>query len=254
MARPLRTARTRPHRRHVAVVLIGLAAAGSGIWLTRRGAHSQVVEPEKQAKRSEQTLSVEVVRPRRGGIARTIQQPALIHSFETVDLYAMVSGYLKSQKVDIGSRIKKGEVLAEIDVPRAEKAVAEGASLVEQSRAQLEQAGARIKVTAAQRDAAVAAVKVAESDINGLIARKKLAQKQYQRVSGLVAQKAATSLLADEQQLNLEATTVAERTGNLEVETPGPSSWPPAQRSSRPRPTPPRRRRASMSPRHGWTG
>ena len=38
-------------------------------------------------------------------------------------------------------------------------------------------------------------------------------------MSGLVAQKAATSLLADEQQLNLEAATIAERSGYLEIES-----------------------------------
>ena len=66
--------------------------------------------------------SVDVVRPKPGGIQRTIQQPASIHAFESVDLYAMISGYLKTQRVDIGSRIKKGEVLAEINVPRDAKA------------------------------------------------------------------------------------------------------------------------------------
>ena len=52
----------------------------------------------------------------------------------------MVSGYLKTQDVDIGSRIKKGQVLAEINVPRDAKAVEEAVSLVEQARAQIVQA------------------------------------------------------------------------------------------------------------------
>ena len=98
-----------------------------------------------------------MVRPKLGGIPRTIQQPASIHAFESVDLYAMVSGYLKTQVVDIGSRIKKGEVLAEINVPRDAKAVEEAASLVEQAQAQVVQAEAQIKVAQAQRDAVAAA-------------------------------------------------------------------------------------------------
>ena len=68
---------------------------------------------------------VEVVRPRAGGIPRMTVQPGSVYAFESVDLYAMVSGYLKTQDVDIGSRVKKGQVLAEIDVPRETQAVAE---------------------------------------------------------------------------------------------------------------------------------
>ena len=90
----------------------------------------------------------------------------------------MVSGYLKKQDVDIGSRIKKGEVLAEIDVPHDAKAVQEAASLVEQARAQLVQMQTHIKVAVAQRDTAEVAVKTAECDIARLVARRELAQKQ----------------------------------------------------------------------------
>ena len=161
---------------------------------------------------------MDVVRPRPGGIPRTIQQPASIHAFESVDLYAMISGYLKKQDVDIGSRIKKGEVLAEINVPRDAKAVEEAASLVEQARAQVVQAQARIKVTQAQQDTAAVTVRAVECDLTRLVSRRELAQKQYQRVSGLVAERAATRLLADEQQLDLEVTIAAERSGHLEID------------------------------------
>jgi len=205
--------------RQLAGVLLGLTVAGVGFRLMRHGAHSQEIDqrPESQA-REQEGLTVDVVRPRPGGISRTIQQPASIHSFESVDLYAMVSGYLKKQDVDIGSRIKKGEVLAELDVPRDAKAVEEAASLVEHARAQVAQAQVRIKVTLAQQDTAAVAVKAAECDLTRLVSRRELAQKQYQRVSGLVAERAATRLLADEQQLDVETATAAERSGYLEID------------------------------------
>jgi len=198
---------------------------GIAIWLARRGAHSEEIGSHPPAVREQPAPNVEVVRPQRGGIQRTIQQPASIHAFESVDLYAMVSGYLKTQGVDIGSRIKKGEVLAEINVPRDAKAVEEAASLVEQARAQILQAEARVKMAEAQRDAAAAAVRVAESDINRLVARRQFAEKQYERVSGLVAQKAATHLLVDEQQRDVEAAVAAERTGFSEVQSAQAKLW-----------------------------
>ena len=170
---------------------------------SRRALEGGRIETAAEA-RERPAPSVEVVRPQAGGIPRTIQQPASIHAFESVDLYAMVSGYLKTQEVDIGSRIKKGEVLAEINVPRDAKAVEEAASLVEQARAQVVQADARIRMAEAQRDAAAAAVKVAESDLDRLVARREFAEKQYARVNGLVAERAADAKLADEQMSDLD--------------------------------------------------
>jgi multidrug efflux pump subunit AcrA (membrane-fusion protein) len=130
----------------VAVVVVVMAAVGVGVWLTRRGAHSTEIAAGEAGSRIAVLPTVEIVRPQAGGIQRTIQQPASIQAFETVDLYAMVSGYLKSQEVDIGSRIKKGEVLAEISVPRDAKSVDEATSLVEQARAQIVQADAQVQV------------------------------------------------------------------------------------------------------------
>jgi HlyD family secretion protein len=215
-----RKTRTRLSWRRLAGVVIAVAAIGAGFWRTRRGALSKEVSSSKVAEARERPApSVEVVRPQRGGIPRTIQQPASIHSFESVDLYAMVSGYLKKQEVDIGSRIKKGEVLAEINVPRDAKAVEEAASLVEQAKAQVVQAEARIRMAEAQRDAAAAAAKVAESDLDRLVARRKLAEKQYARVNGLVAERVTTSRVADEQLSDLDAATAAERTGSAEIQS-----------------------------------
>jgi RND family efflux transporter MFP subunit len=212
------TTRARPRWQRLAGVVLGLAILGIGIWLARRGAYSEEIGPPSVAEAGEPSArTVDVVRPQRGGIPRTIQQPASIHSFETVELYAMVSGYLKSQEVDIGSRTKKGQVLAEINVPRDAKAVDEAAALVEQARAQIAQAEARVKMASAERDVAAAAVQVAESDIDRLAARRQFAEKQFARVSGLVAEKAATKLLVDEQQRDLDAATAAERTGSSEV-------------------------------------
>ena len=196
--------------------------------------------------------SVEVVRPKTGGIPRTIQQPASIHSFESVNLYAMVSGYLKRQDVDIGSWIKKGEVLAEINVPRDAKAVEEAASLVEQARAQVVQAEARIRMAEAQRDAATAAARVAESDLERLVARRKLAEKQYARISGWSPSRrpprgSRTNSSPTSMPRSLPSGPVPPRS-----RVPRRSSWPLRSPSSRPGPTRWRARRIWGWSRHAW--
>ena len=196
--------------------------AGFGFWLLRGRAQSKEVGSDvaveaQTADQSTPSASVTVVRPRAGGIPRTIQQPATMHAFESVDLYAMISGYLKRQTVDIGSRITKGDVLAEINVPRDTKAHEEAAALVAQAKAQIDQAEARIKMAQAQRGAVAAAVTVAEADLDRLVARRVFADKQYARVNSLVAQQAADAKLADEQMSDLAAAVAAERTGSAEI-------------------------------------
>jgi HlyD family secretion protein len=162
---------------------------------------------------------VEVVRPVRGGVRRVTIQPGSVHAFESVDLYAKASGFLKSQTVDIGSSIKRGEVLAEIDVPELQGDVAEAEAAIKQARAKADQAVSRVATAEAERGAADAAVTQAESDIARLASKSLLAQKQYHRIKDLHARKAIDARLVDEHQQEMDSALAAERTGHAAVAT-----------------------------------
>jgi membrane fusion protein (multidrug efflux system) len=60
---------------------------------------------------------VVVIRPQRGVAVRTITLPGDVVGYYQSALYAKVTGYLKNILVDKGDRVKKGEVLANIEVP-----------------------------------------------------------------------------------------------------------------------------------------
>jgi HlyD family secretion protein len=162
---------------------------------------------------------VEVVAPRTGGIERVTVQPGSVHSFESVELYAMVSGYLKTQNVDIGSRVKKGQVVAVLDVPREENAVNETAALLDQAKVRARLAEAKVKSMEADRDTAAATVAQTEADIGRLAANLKLANAQYLRVKSLFEKKAVDKRLVDEQLRDFESAGAAERTAHLAVLT-----------------------------------
>jgi HlyD family secretion protein len=217
----IRTHRVGLPWRRFAGVAFGLAVAGLGLfWFMRPGAHSKEVRAKSAAETREQSAtSVDVVQPKPGGIQRTIQQPASINAFESVDLYAMISGYLKKQDVDIGSRIRKGEVLAVINVPRDAKDVEQGAAQVAQARAHVVQAEASIKMAEAQREAVAASERQAGSDVARLVALRELARKQLARVQGLALEKAVDQRLVDEQQGQFDAAVAAERTSEIAVLT-----------------------------------
>jgi membrane fusion protein (multidrug efflux system) len=77
---------------------------------------------------------VTVARARKGPISRSIALPALVRPHEQAVLYAKVSGYLKTIRVDKGDAVHEGDLLAEIESPelvadlarqKAERAVAE---------------------------------------------------------------------------------------------------------------------------------
>jgi multidrug efflux pump subunit AcrA (membrane-fusion protein) len=64
-----------------------------------------------------QRITVDVVHPLRGAIAKDIDLPGDVVDFYEAALHSKVTGYLKSISVDKGDSVKKGQVLAEIQVP-----------------------------------------------------------------------------------------------------------------------------------------
>jgi RND family efflux transporter MFP subunit len=60
---------------------------------------------------------VAVARVDREDLFREINFPAEFRPYTEVDLHAKVSGYVKDMKVDIGDRVKAGQLLAVLEVP-----------------------------------------------------------------------------------------------------------------------------------------
>jgi len=61
--------------------------------------------------------SVAVAKADREDLYKEITIPAEFRPYTDVDVHAKVSGYVKQMKVDIGDRVKAGQLLAELEVP-----------------------------------------------------------------------------------------------------------------------------------------
>lgn len=61
--------------------------------------------------------TVQVIHPEVRTIVREIGQPSFIEAYERTSIYAKLTGYIDKWIVDIGDRVKKGEVLAKIFIP-----------------------------------------------------------------------------------------------------------------------------------------
>jgi RND family efflux transporter MFP subunit len=64
---------------------------------------------------------VSVVVPIKEGAGGSLDLPGRLEAFTNAPIYARVNGYLKSWRVDIGSRVKAGDELAEIDTPELDQ-------------------------------------------------------------------------------------------------------------------------------------
>ncbi|MDO8433824.1 MAG: efflux RND transporter periplasmic adaptor subunit [Candidatus Binatus sp.] len=78
--------------------------------------------------------TVSVIRPQRGDVVRTIALPGDLVGLYQSTLYAKVTGYLKSISVDKGDWVKKGQVLAEIEVPELQQRLARAKASLEIQR------------------------------------------------------------------------------------------------------------------------
>ena len=67
--------------------------------------------------------TIAVVKPQRGDAIHSLSMPGDLVGYYQSTLYAKVTGYLKNISVDKGDWVKKGQVLAEIEVPELQQRV-----------------------------------------------------------------------------------------------------------------------------------
>ena len=61
--------------------------------------------------------SVQIIHPHVRTITRVVGQPSFIESFERTSIYPKLTAYIEKWIVDIGDKVKKGDVLATLFVP-----------------------------------------------------------------------------------------------------------------------------------------
>ncbi|HXM46128.1 MAG TPA: efflux RND transporter periplasmic adaptor subunit [Bryobacteraceae bacterium] len=80
---------------------------------------------------------VPVAKAARADLASNLVLTAEFQPFQQVDLMAKVAGYVRSIKVDIGDRVREGQVLATLEIPEMEDDLARGAAAIDQAEAEI---------------------------------------------------------------------------------------------------------------------
>jgi RND family efflux transporter MFP subunit len=89
----------------------------------------------RQKTADEAAPIVVTVAPTRSALGEELVLPGTVQAYSEARIYARTNGYLKSWLVDIGSAVRKGQLLAEIDTPEVDQQLAQAVADLATARA-----------------------------------------------------------------------------------------------------------------------
>lgn len=105
----------------IAALVVGVAVGGL-VYAREQNLSLQVKQLATSLAQGPRVL---VERATASGGSRTLDLPATIRGYIETPVYAKIPGYLKSIRVDKGSRVKEGGVIATIESPETDRQVAD---------------------------------------------------------------------------------------------------------------------------------
>ena len=158
----------------IVALLLLTGALSIGAWRAY-SRHREAIATAQQDRDFIPRVRVATVKPSDPNV--TVTLPATTLAFTQANIYARASGYIVERKVDIGDRVKKGQLLAQITAPELDRQIAQNEATLAQNNATVKQAEAN----------------------------KELAQVTWQRNSTLVKQGWVTQQQGDTDRLTLDA-------------------------------------------------
>jgi RND family efflux transporter MFP subunit len=116
----------------IVVLVVAAVVVVAGIVPRRKARAALRVETDELA-----IPSVQALRPGRGAPATEIVLPGNMQAFKDAPIYARTNGYLKAWYVDIGGRVKAGQLLAEIETPEVDQQLAQAEADLNTAKANL---------------------------------------------------------------------------------------------------------------------
>ena len=110
---------------------------------------------------------VRLVQPQVRDIVRVVGQPSFTQSYERSSVYPKMNAYILKWIVDIGDKVKKGDVLANLFVPELVEDLGTKKATVVLDRERIELAKAIVKVATADVEAAEACLEEARAELAG---------------------------------------------------------------------------------------
>jgi RND family efflux transporter MFP subunit len=171
----------------VTIAAIGLA--------TFAGACSR---PQAQARAAD-VPTVAVARVTRGDVTQVLTLAAEFRPYQEVDLHAKVAGYVKSIHVDVGDRVKPGQLLAVLEIPelqddlqQAEASVQHATEEINRAQSDLDRAVsvhelAQLNATRLKSASDARPNLIARQDIDDVTGRERVADAQVSTAKAALA-------------------------------------------------------------------
>ena len=122
-----------------------LLAGGVALGAWRHYSQQQQVMATAEQER-DFVPSVRVAPVKANAAFMSVTLPATTAAFAQADIYARATGYIGKRNVDIGDRVKQGELLAQLAVPEQDDTISQNEATRNQLQAALDQAQANLKL------------------------------------------------------------------------------------------------------------
>ena len=100
--------------------------------------------PQAAARTAGEAPKVAVASVERTDLSRTLTLAAEFRPFQEIDVHAKVAGYLKAIHVDVGDRVKAGQLLAVLEVPELQDEIQLDEATVNHSAEEINRARADV--------------------------------------------------------------------------------------------------------------
>jgi len=127
--------RTLRRARILTIAALALLVLAGGRTVFSRISNAKALETGV-AERNKQY--VRVTQPKAGAAEQTVVLPGTLQGYVQAPISARASGYLKKWHKDIGSKVKQGELLAEIETPEIDQQLSQAVAARQQAASSLE--------------------------------------------------------------------------------------------------------------------
>jgi RND family efflux transporter MFP subunit len=147
---PIAARRSRQRKRlGLAALLVLGAGLALGVWRSQ-AARETAVDAKQQYRETASTVRVAVIKAAPPMIDVTL--PGATLAFANADIYARANGYIDKRNVDIGDRVKAGDVLAVLTAPELDHQIAQAQAAKAQAEATIRQSDANQKLAQVTND------------------------------------------------------------------------------------------------------
>ena len=138
----LEASRSQPKRRRGPIAFVAVAVLAIAIVAVGVDDRAKSMQEAARWSDTQAVQSVRLVTPKPGAITDDLELPGTVRAFTAGALYARASGYVTAWHKDIGARVTKGDVLADISAPDLDQQLAQAKAQLIQLQAAVDQAQA----------------------------------------------------------------------------------------------------------------